>query len=291
MENQKSNKNLKAIVIVLALCLLGSLAYIFKLTTDAKVAQTKIITVTDEKGKVMDELAALKTTYDEAIAQNTTMSNELIAERDKVVKLMSEVKQSTGSVNEYKQKFLALQNKMKEMMKQVDNLKKENQTLTVQRDSTDVVLKESKKYNETLVSQNEELAKTVEKGAKLSVLNIRTKAFKVRSSGKQIETEKARKADMLKISFTIAENSIAKSGEKTYYVQVIDSGNNVLGDKKVATFEGKTLTYSFETLVKYENKTMEVTQDLPGKDFPKGVYYVNIFDKNEVVSKSSFTLK
>ena len=95
MENQKSNKNLKAIVIVLALCLLGSLAYIFKLTTDAKVAQTKIITVTDEKGKVMDELAALKTTYDEAIAQNTTMSNELIAERDKVVKLMSEVKQST----------------------------------------------------------------------------------------------------------------------------------------------------------------------------------------------------
>ena len=291
MENQKSNKNLKAIVIVLALCLLGSLAYIFKLTTDAKVAQTKIITVTDEKGKVMDELAALKTTYDEAIAQNTTMSNELIAERDKVVKLMSEVKQSTGSVNEYKQKFLALQNKMKEMMKQVDNLKKENQTLTVQRDSTDVVLNESKKYNETLVSQNEELAKTVEKGAKLSVLNIRTKAFKVRSSGKQIETEKARKADMLKISFTIAENSIAKSGEKTYYVQVIDSGNNVLGDKKVATFEGKTLTYSFETLVKYENKTMEVTQDLPGKDFPKGVYYVNIFDKNEVVSKSSFTLK
>ncbi len=291
MENQKSNKNLKAIVIVLALCLLGSLAYIFKLTTDAKVAQTKIITVTDEKGKVMDELAALKTTYDEAIAQNTTMSNELIAERDKVSKLMSEVKQSTGSVSEYKQKFLALQNKMKEMMKQVDNLKKENQTLTVQRDSTDVVLKESKKYNETLVSQNEELAKTVEKGAKLSVLNIRTKAFKVRSSGKQIETEKARKADMLKINFTIAENSIAKSGEKTYYVQVIDSGNNVLGDKKVATFEGKTLTYSFETLVKYENKTMEVSQDLPGKDFPKGVYYVNIFDKNEVVCKSSFTLK
>jgi len=76
------------------------------------------------------------------------------------------------------------------------------------------------------------LSKTVEKGSKLSVLNLKTAAFKLKSSGKQIETEKARKADILKISFTIAENSIAKSGDKTYYVQVIDGKNNVLGDKK-----------------------------------------------------------
>jgi len=119
----KRNSNLKAVVLVLALCLIASLAYIFKLSSDAKVAQTKIVTVTDEKGKVMDELAALKTTYDEAIAQNTSMSNDLIAERDKVVKLMVEVKKSTGNVNQYKQKFLSLQTKMKEMMKQVDDLK------------------------------------------------------------------------------------------------------------------------------------------------------------------------
>jgi hypothetical protein len=32
----------------------------------------------------------------------------------------------------------------------------------------------SKKYNETLVGQNEELAKAVEKGAKLTVLNMKT---------------------------------------------------------------------------------------------------------------------
>jgi hypothetical protein len=33
---------------------------------------------------------------------------------------------------------------------------------------------------------------------------------------------------MLKISFTIAENQVAQSGTKAYYVQVIDSKNNVL---------------------------------------------------------------
>jgi hypothetical protein len=41
--------------------------------------------------------------------------------------------------------------------------------------------------------------------------------YKVRNSGKQIETDKAEEIDF-KISFTIAENQIAKSGDKVYYV-------------------------------------------------------------------------
>jgi hypothetical protein len=33
------------------------------------------------------------------------------------------------------------------------------------------------------------------------------------------------------------------------------------------------------TTVKYENKTVQVTENLPGKDFEKGTYFVNVFDK------------
>jgi hypothetical protein len=154
-----------------------------------------------------------------------------------------------------------------------------------------VVLVESKKNNEVLTSQNADLSKTVELGSKLTVLNMKTSAYKVRNSGKQIETERAGRADVLKISFTIAENKIAKSGDKTYYVQVIDSKSNVLGDKQTASFGSKSLTYSFTTNVKYENKTVQVSEDLPGKDFAKGTYFVNVFDKDELVSKTSFTLK
>lgn len=294
MNSQQNNSKLKAIVLVLALCLLASLAYIYKLTSEAKVTQNTITTITDEKGKVLDELAALKTTYDEAIAKNTSLSDELIAERDKVVKLIEEVKKSKGNVaalSGFKQKFTELQSKMKGLLAQVDQLKSENASLVSQRDSTVSVLGETKKYNEVLIGQNEDLSKTIEKGAKLSVLNLKTAAYKLRSSGKQIETAKARKADILKISFTIAENAIAKSGDKTYYVQVIDSKNNVIGEKKTVTFDDKTLTYSFLSNVKYENKTVQVSQDLAGENFEKGTYFVNIFDKNELVSNSSFTLE
>ena len=170
-------------------------------------------------------------------------------------------------------------------------LKEQNVALTSSLDSTNVVLSDAKKFNDTLLTQNESLTKTVEKGSKLAVLNLKVLAVKQRSSGKQIETEKARRTNMLKISFTIAGNEIAKSGDKTYYVQVIDSKNNVLGEKKSMSFGDMNLTYSFASTVKYENKTVQVSENLPGKDFQKGTYFINVFDKGELVSKSTFELK
>jgi len=294
MENQNSNSKLKSIIVLLAVLLIGSLIYIFKLTSDAKELQTVVTTTKSDKEAVLKDLAALKSSYDQAIAENTSMSDELIAERDKVVKLMEELKKSKGdvaSLSKYKQQYNALEAKMKNLMEEVAVLKVKNQELTTNLDSTKVVLEDSKKYNQVLVGQNEELAKTVEKGQKLSVTNLKTAAYKLRSSGKQIETDKASRADVLQVKFTIAENKIAKSGDKVYYVQVIDSKNNVLGDKATISFGDTSLTYSFTSTVKYENKTVDVTEQLKGKDFAKGTYFVNVFDKDELVSKSSFTLR
>ena len=294
MENQKSNSNLKAVIAILAVLLVGSLVYIFKMTSDAKALQTELTTTTSEKEAMMKDLEALKTRYDAAIAENTSMSDELIAEREKIVNLMADLKKSKGdvaSMSKYKSQYFALESKMKTLMAENEVLKQDNAKLTVERDSTITVLGESRKYNEVLVGQNEELSKTVEIAQKLSVSNLKTAAYKLRSSGKQIATEKARKADVLKISFTINENKVAKQGDKTYYVQVIDSKNNVLGEKKTASFGSNSLTYSFTSTVNYENKSVDVTQDLPGKDFEKGTYFVNVFDKSELVSKSSFSLK
>ncbi|MCV9928886.1 hypothetical protein OIU83_14535 [Flavobacterium sp. LS1R49] len=292
MENQKNNNSsLKAVIAVLAILLVGSLVYIFKMTSDTEVVKTELTTTLTEKESVMKDLQELKATYDAAIAENTSMSDELIQERDKVVSLMDDLNKSKGDLSKFKSQVQAMQGKMKVLVAENDELKKQNTVLTVQRDSTIVVLGESKKFNEVLVGQNEELAKTVEKGSKLSILDTKTSAYKLRSSGKQIETDKASRADILKISFTIAENQIAKSGDKTYYVQVIDSKNNVLGDKKTESFGDKSLTYSFVTKVKYENKTVNVSEDLPGKNFEKGTYFINVFDNDELVSKTSFSLR
>lgn len=294
MENQKSSSGLKAVIVVLAVLLVGSLVYIFKMTSETNIVKTELKSTLTEKETVMKDLQELKSTYDAAIAENTSMSDELTQERDKVVNLMSDLSKSKGdvaSLAKYRTQSIALQSNMKVLMAENEGLKKQNTTLASQRDSAVVVIGESKKSNEALAGQNEELSKVVEKAAKLTVLNTRGSAYKLKSSGKQVATDKASRADVLKISFTIAENQVAQSGTKSYYVQVIDSKNNVLGDKKTETFGDNTLTYSFISNVNYENKTVDVTENLPGKDFQKGTYFVNIFDKDQLVSKTSFTLK
>ena len=294
MENQDNHLKLKAIIGILAILLIGSLIYIFKLTSDAKTLQNTVTSVTSEKELFLKDLTDLKKTYDAAIAENTSISDELIAEREKVVKLMAELKTSKGdnaSLQKYRTQYKTLEQKMQNLMQEVAVLKKQNETLTTNLDSTKVVLEDNKKYNQVLVGQNEQLAKTVQLGSKLSITNLKTASYKLRSSGKKIATDKASRTDMLQVNFTIAENKIAKSGDKTYYIQVIDSKNNVLGDKATISFGDNSLTYSFTTTVKYENKTVEVSEQLPGKDFAQGTYFVNVFDKGELVSKSSFSLR
>ena len=50
MENQNSNSKLKSIIAILAVLLIGSLIYIFKLTSDAKELQTVVTTTKSDKG-------------------------------------------------------------------------------------------------------------------------------------------------------------------------------------------------------------------------------------------------
>ena len=292
MEKKSNNSGLKAALVILTLLFLGSVVYIFKITTTNKETVDK---VTNEKNTLAEELKAKIAEYDTMISDNTALKDELQAEQAKMVALLEQVEKSKGdaaAMAKYKNEYFRLKREMDNLVAENKNLKAQNVSLTSSLDSTKVVLSDAVKFNDTLLSQNEGLTKTVEKGSKLAVLNLKVLAVKERSSGKQIETDKAGRADKLKISFLIAENQIAKTGAREYYVQIIDSKSNVLGEKSTIAIDQKILTYSFISTVKYENKTVKVDEEVAGKDFAKGTYFVNVFDKNaELVSKTSFELK
>ena len=294
-QSNPRNSGLKAAVVVLALLLMGSLAYVYKLNQDKNEVDSSLSKTMTEKEKFQAELEAKITEYDKAIADNTALKGELEEEQAKIVELLEKIKKSDGNIAEltkYKNEYVKLKREMDNLIAENNSLKEKNSGLIKDLDSTNVVLSNAKTANDTLTAKNENLSKTVEKGQKLSVLNLTTLAVKQRSSGKQVDTDKASRADVLKISFTIAENQIAKTGDRTYYVQVIDSKNNVLGEKKTETFGTTYLPYSFVKTIKYENKTVQVQEDLPVKSITAGSYFVNVFDKNgELVSKNSFTLR
>jgi Tfp pilus assembly protein PilO len=291
MENQKSNSSLKAVIIILSILLVGSLAWMYKMSTDSEKTEKTLLS---DKDQLIKDLEEAKASYDAAIADNSGLKEELVAERAKIEDLLEKVKKSEGdvaSLRKYKNDYVRLKREMDGLMAENKRLKGENQNLTVQRDSLGNELTTSKAYSDTLVKQNANLSETVTKAQKLSIVNLKTSSFKQRNSGKLVETEKARRVDVIEIAFTIAANEVAVGGNKTYYIQVIDPKNNVIGDKKTETFGDYNLTYSFITNAIYENKTMEVKEQVAGKDFAKGLYYVNVFDKGQKVASSTFTLK
>lgn len=295
--NQSNSRNsgLKVVVLILVLLLMGTLAYVYKLQQDKDAVDSSLSKTLTEKEKFQAELESKIAEYDIAIADNTALKGELEEEQAKIMELLEKIKKSDGSVAElskYKTQYVKLKREMDNLIAENNVLKENNSKLTKNLDSTNVVLTNAKTANDTLVAKNQNLSKTVEKAQRLSVLNLTTLAVKQKSSGKQINTDKASKADVLKIGFTIAENQVAKTGDRTYYVQVIDSKNNVLGEKKTETFGTTYLPYSFQKTIKYENKTVQVQEDLSVKNISAGTYFVNVFDKKgEIVSKSSFQLK
>lgn len=293
MENQtkQNNSGLKAAVVILSLLLLGSIAYIFKLDADNK-AEVKELTVKNDDfaAKLKENIAALESSKSE--------NEALEAERQKLLEenkeLLAKVEKAQGdaaAMARYKNEYFRLKREMDNLVAEIETLKQQNVALTSSLDSTNVVLEEAKRYTDTLLVQNNDL---VTKGSKLSVLNLNVQAVKEKSSGKEIDTDKASRANKLKVSFLIAENQIAKSGDRKYYVQIIDSKNNILGDKETIALggDGMSLTYSFISVVKYQNKTVEVNQEIKGEDFQKGTYFVNVYnEKGESVSKTSFSLR
>lgn len=294
INNEVTIRNLKILVGVMFALLIGIMAYVFKLSNQVDLSKVSVNSILTDKDKVIADLNALKQNYDQAIAEKTTLSDELVLERDKVIQLIEEVKRSNGSVSAlipFKEKYSNLNDKMKTMVAQVEELTKKNIVLTSQRDSTITVLGEEKKSNATLSGQNAELAKTIEAGSKLLIYNLKAIPYRIKSSGQQLETDKASKTDALKVSFNIAENKVSKAVYKDFYVQIIDPENNILGEKKSTNFDGKSLEYSFLTSIRYVNKQIEVSEFLNGKDFVKGTYVLNVYDKNEIVSNATLILK
>ena len=296
MENEQkkqSNSGLKAAVVVLLLLLLGSGAYIFKMNSDNK--ETVESLTTDKEG-IENDLKAKIAEYDELISQDNALKAEFEAQKEEMVVLLANLEKSKGDASamaKYKNEYFRLKREMDNLVAENNLLKQQNVALTSSLDSTNVVLTSAKVFNDTLVAQNGNLAKTVEKASKLSVLNLNVVAVREKGSGKQIATDKASRADILNVNFMIAENQVAKSGDRTYYVQIIDSKSNVLGDKEtIAIGDTQTLTYSFETVVAFKNATVKVNEELRGKDFQAGNYFVNVFNsKGENVSNTSFQLR
>ena len=296
MENkgESTSKGLKILLGIVAVLFIGTAFYTYTLYNEG--VQTKK-DLTEEKARVLEDLNNMAAKYDTAIGDNQVANEKLIEARDRITGLIDSLQVSDNNVKSlwrYKKKFMALQEEMDGLLAENDSLKVENSFLSTVLDSTKVQLEERTIFNDSLLAQNTELAEIVENAAVLSTAGLKGFGVIERSSGKLIPTERARRADKLRICYTVVKNSLVSTGEKMFYIQVLDPNDNVLGLNSQVQFEEKVLNYSLISSYNYENNNLDICEFIAknGKeDFSKGRYVVNVINEGEIVSTSEFTLK
>ncbi len=292
-ENKKSNT--KLIIIVLAVLLLGALAYTFYTSSEHKKL-TDAIEV--EKLEIEQNLDSMIVRYEDAIAEKTSMSGELIIERDRIIALRDSIKDlkvvNYSMLRRYKGQISKLEESNKKLFLLNESLTSSNQLLTTNLDSAKVVITRQIAKNDTLTTQNLTLAQKVAIGSELKISTAKVIAMKERNNGKLIETSRANNTDALRINLTIVKNEIAEKGDRQVYIQIVDASGKTMSSKGEFTLSDNTqVSYSDLSMVNYMNEAIdlislvEVNRDL----MKAGVYTVNIYIDDKFVGATKFVLK
>jgi regulator of replication initiation timing len=290
--NNKQPSNQKIIIGILAILLVGLGIFSGALYSE-KNENEQILT--KEKQQVLADLNALTLQYDEVIADNKIVNDDLIDARERIDNLFDSLTNSLSSVKDiivYKNLYIKLKKEKELLFEENERLRIENTSLTASLDSTSIQLYETKLFSDALLDQNKTLTDVVKNASYLQVLGLDAVGVIERSSGKLIPTERARRSDKLKVCFMIAKNDLVESVDMELYVQVIDPKNNVLGLNNELVFNEDVLNYSLISSFNYENNNLDICEYLSSDEkFETGNYTVNIFNKNTLLSSTSLTLK
>lgn len=248
-----------------------------------------------EQKNILDSLNTLKAAYDIAILEKTALSQELELERKNVENLMEIIKASqnpsAAQIKIFRNQLSDMNSSLEGKVVEIKKLKSQNKNLLTEIESQNVVMYNQKAENDTLISKQKKLESTLKDASKLSLSNFKVIALREKSSGAELETTKAKNTKKLKAIFTVNGNAVAKTGRRIFYVQVLDQKNNVLGDNKLIEFgNDKALVYSFIVSADFQGKSVNVYGIL-NDQFKKGTYFVNFFDKQEIMGSASITLE
>jgi len=286
--------NYRLVIGALIATLLGLASYSFSSYIQLQEQKEFLI---QEKKIVENELSKIIDRYDELMSENEDMKDELSVAKEHTIKLLDSLKIQEATVfiiGKYRKQISSLQDERNRFMTLASSLKTENTELQQEQKKVVNRLIKQTDVNDQLSERNILLAENLKKGSVITANSFIARGIKTKASGKQIETDKAKRADMIKVCFILAKNSLAEKGKKDLYIQIVNPNNNVIGDKSSKNFGDYTLIYSSKTEVDYNNDVLDICIDAKAGDdentFTKGTYFINVFHDEKKLGSTSINL-
>ena len=174
-----------------------------------------------------------------------------------------------------------------------------NEQLIAENERMREEVQEERKQNRNLQRQKDELTSKVNLAAVLKIYNLSAEAVRFKGGSQETETDKARRTERIRVTFTVPQNDIVDPGTKTFYLRIADPSKNIIckgmGDEYAFMYQGELLQYTEKVHINYDNREKEVRAYYikpAGKDMQPGYYSVDIYDDNSnLVGQTSFNLR
>ena len=290
------------IIIVLSVLVIGLSGILLYESLNTEMSE---IEIRQQFSHLKDEYKQIEKDLDMAINDLEINNQEIIAQKEKIGRLirknniteeeLNQAKKMMKNLSEvvlksYKSKVRNLEDKEGGLVKEKESLAQ--QILKIQKKVEEIndrynKEKRSSKMKEHIIREKEE---QINYASRLILSNFILNGFKVKNSGKEIQTDKASRIDRIKVSFDIVPNKLVESGIKKIYTIIKKPSGDIVTfvnqDTGEFIFENKRMKYSDELKFFYtsgEEKTLEFTWD--NEDFERGDYVMEVYEKkkNEIV--------
>jgi flagellar basal body-associated protein FliL len=277
-EREKKNGGLKSVMYALAavaVLLAGALAYVWF----QKSSLVKDLNI--EKEELTEQIVALQQDYDNLSSDYDAINSQLDSSREEVSQLVERIKQTDATnrakMRQYEKELGTLRSIMRNYIVQIDSLNTLNQQLQADADAARKDAASSRRQNEQLNKQVNELSGQVAAG---SVIKARGIILEPYSAQDKVTDRSSRVVRML-TTLSLVENDLAPKGPVRVYIVVKAPDGTILTNANSTGFEsgGEARTASASREVDYEGKEVELSiylNDLTDRCV-KGVYTVEAY--------------
>lgn len=298
--NQEESRKNRRIILILGVLLGLSVAGNIYLFTRTSIAET---TVTEREAEV-DSLADVKKSIEN---DYQAMTFELDQFKGKNIQLDSLLEEANSKIASQKRKIDQLIKENKDLpliRRQMEELRMIRDQYRIQIEQLIKENKELKFENINLTQEVDNLSKTtkqlsekVELASVLKAENLAVKTLREKGKGKMEETEKAKRVSRIQTVFVVAENKVAKAGNREAVLRIIKPDGYVLtdannGSGNFTKEDGRSTEYSMRRILEYKNERSELVFDWDQtEELKPGLYISEVYLDGKLMGVNKFNLK
>ena len=298
MESQDTKFNYKIILTALVAVIIAILIA-FYYSYAQSTSQLKYLE--DEKNLLVKDLTLVKAEVDRLSGLNEVNDIELQTSRTRVQELLDSVGRLNFSIIKLKdsRKELRVLEMKFDSLKVKNNFLRYNNSLLA--DKYEKTIRDIQKLRgktstleqaEALQRQkNKELAKELKVKSYLKMSNSEGTGFRLRA-GRPLESNKASTIEKLRGCFTVAGNPNEEENIKVIYFQFLGPNMNIIEDNATTISVGGN-TYSKRVEIVYLGEEVNACDaiSVPEGSLVEGIYTLNIFENERLLSSTEFQLK